>query len=71
MVYAFLDNISSYAIGVIDNNRLQVESKNDNKGICKFQFSEVSIIGINSAKFDMNWLIKNISGNNYKISSTL
>jgi hypothetical protein len=65
MVYAFLDSMSSYAIRVMKSNKLKL------KGIRKYQFTEVPIIGLNSAKFDMNLLIKYLSGKNYKIISTL
>jgi hypothetical protein len=37
----------------------------------KIEFSEVPIIGFNSAKFDMNLLVKYLSGKNNKIFSTL
>jgi hypothetical protein len=65
MVYAFLDNMSSYAISVMKSNKLKL------KGIRKYQFTEVPVIGFKSAKFDMNFLVKYLSGNNYKIISTL
>jgi hypothetical protein len=37
----------------------------------KYQFTEVPVIGFNSAKFDMNLHVKYLSGKNYKIISTL
>jgi hypothetical protein len=40
-------------------------------GTKKYQFTEVPIIGFNSAKFDMNLLETYLSGKNYKIISTL
>jgi hypothetical protein len=65
MLYAFLDNMCSYAIRARKSNKLKL------KGIRKYQFSEVPIIGFNSAKFDMNLLVKYLSGKNYKIISIL
>jgi hypothetical protein len=65
MVYAFLDNLSSYAIRVIKCNKLYLKdkNKNKNKNKNKYQFFEVPIIGFNSAKFDINLLVKYLSGN--------
>jgi hypothetical protein len=65
MVYAFLDTMSSYANRVSKSNKLKLV------GTRKYQFTEVPIIGFNSAKFDMNLLVKYLSGKNYKIISTL
>jgi hypothetical protein len=61
----FLDNMSSYTIRLIKSNKLKL------KGIRKYQFTEVPIIGFNCAKFDMNLLVKYLSGKDYKIISTL
>jgi hypothetical protein len=65
MVYAFLDNITTYAIRVMKSNKLKLV------GTKKYQFTEVPIIGFNSAKFDMNLFVKYLSGKNYKIISTV
>jgi hypothetical protein len=51
---------------VRQSNHLHIgKSKN------KFQFSEVPIIWFNSAKFDMNLLVKYLSVGKYHIISTL
>jgi hypothetical protein len=67
IVYAFLDNLSSYAIRVRKSNKISLKDSNKNK----YQISEFPIIGFNSVKFDMNLLVKYVSGKNYKIISTL
>jgi hypothetical protein len=66
MVYAFLDSLSSYAIGVRKSNKISLKGTKN-----KYQFSEVPIIGFISAKFYTNLLVKYLSGKNYKIISTL
>jgi hypothetical protein len=63
--------MGSYDIRVIDWNRLHLESKKNNKGKIKHQFSKVLLRGFNSAKFDMNLLLKYLQGKNDRIISTL
>jgi hypothetical protein len=75
MVYAFLDKLSLDAIRVVKSNKISLKDKkkrsSHNKNKNKYQFSMIPLIGFNSAKFDMNLLVKYLSGKNYKIISTL
>jgi hypothetical protein len=66
MVYAFLDNMSSYAIRVMKSNKISLKDAKN-----KYQFTEVPIIGFNTSKIDMNLQVKYLSGGKYKIIFTL
>jgi hypothetical protein len=65
MVMQFLDDMKKYAPEIIRaNNRMKDLPS-------KYFFKEVPILGFNSAKFDMNLLVKYLCIEDYKIESTL
>jgi hypothetical protein len=64
MVMQFLNDMRSYASRIIKKNKIEELPLH-------YQFKEVPILGFNSAKFDMNLLVKYLCTGEYKIVSTL
>jgi hypothetical protein len=60
MIVSFLKTIKRFASKIIKHNKITI-SESGVKFPNKFQFVEITIIGINSAKFDMNLIVKSLN----------